>query len=169
MSPPRQDAVAGLYLAFTVLGVDYALPVERVREAVPAAAVTWLAGGPATLRGLVEVRGTLLPVLDLGARRGRREPGAAREACVLVVESSSEGQPLTLGLLADAVAEVVSLGPDEVTPPPPGPTGGCVESAGRTARGPLLLLDVDCVVAASDAELAERARARRRGAAGWLH
>lgn len=91
----------------------YAIAVERVREIVPARALTRLPGAPSWVRGLLNVRGTLLTVIDLMARL-EGTPATAPEPSVVIVEAGDR----QLGLLVDDVGEVEELPEDGVTPAP---------------------------------------------------
>jgi purine-binding chemotaxis protein CheW len=93
-----------------------ALDVLAVREIIEYAGVTRVPMMPDSVRGIINLRGTVLPVIDLHARLGRTPASASRKSCILVVETAS-GE--VCGLLVDAVNTVLRTDPDAVEPAPP--------------------------------------------------
>jgi chemotaxis signal transduction protein len=144
------------YLSFTIAGTDYGLGILSVKEILQYEEPTRVPGAPPSVRGVVNVRGSVVPVIDLAVKFGRGETVATKRACILVVEARVSGERLTLGLLADAVNEVLDLPADAVEPPPSFGTGVQVDyltGMGKVGKGFVLLLDVDRVVSASEAEI----------------
>jgi purine-binding chemotaxis protein CheW len=105
------------YLTFFVSGEEYALDVLRVREVIGLAPITRAPSTPPQVRGVVNLRGSVVPVVDLGLRFRGAELTATRRTCIVVVEPTS-GSDHVVGLLVDAVSRVVALGPAEVMPVP---------------------------------------------------
>ncbi|MFY3744627.1 chemotaxis protein CheW [Anaeromyxobacter sp. Red801] len=143
------------YLSFRIDGIDYAVPILKVREILQHEEITRVPGTPPSVRGVLNVRGAVVPVVDLAVKFGGSASRPGRFTCVLVVEVEVAGGSLTLGVLADAVNEVVALRPDEIEPSPSFGTGVSVEylvGMGKVGRGFVLLLDIDRVLAAGDAE-----------------
>jgi purine-binding chemotaxis protein CheW len=162
------------YLSFTIAGTDYGLPILTVKEILQHEAPTPVPGAPASIRGVINVRGAVVPVLDLAVKLGRGETVATKRTCILVVEARAGGERLTLGVLADAVNEVLDLPADAVEPPPAFGTGihlDYLTGVGKVGKSFVLLLDVDRVVSASEAELAAQAAAvdAAAAAAGEAH
>jgi purine-binding chemotaxis protein CheW len=146
------------YLSFSFGGSEYGVSILQVKEILQYDQVTVVPGTPASVRGVINLRGTAIPILDLGVKLGRPEVAVTNRTCVLVVEANLEGQPLTLGLIADEVNEVVTLRGEEVLPPPtfgPGVKLSYLEGVARSksGRGFLLLLDLGPILSVSDAEL----------------
>jgi purine-binding chemotaxis protein CheW len=102
------------HLAFTIAGTEYAVPILGVREIVRYEDVVPVPSAPPAIRGYITVRGHSLPILDLAARFGLAESRATARACILVVELVLEGSPLVIGLVVDAVGDVVELGPRDI-------------------------------------------------------
>lgn len=143
------------YLSFRIDGIDYAVPILKVREILQHEEITRVPGTPPSVRGVLNVRGAVVPVVDLAVKFGGSASRPGRFTCVLVVEVEVAGGSLTLGVLADAVNEVVALRPDEIEPSPSFGTGVSVEylvGMGKVGRGFVLLLDIDRVLAAGDPE-----------------
>ncbi len=157
------------YLSFHVAGTGYGLPILAVKEILQHEEPTRVPGAPASVRGVINVRGAVVPVLDLAVKFGRGETVPTNRTCILVVEAQPDGERLTLGVLADAVNEVLDLPPEAVEPPPAFGTGVRLDyltGMGKVGKGFVLLLDVDRVVSASEADLAAQAAAVASQAAG---
>lgn len=145
------------YLSFSLRDAEYALPILRVKEIRQYETVTRIPSVPRAVRGVMNLRGAVVPVIDLAARLGLGETPLTRFTCILVVEATVEGQPCVVGIMTDAVREVIELGPKDVEPVPAFGTqvrarflAGVGKAAGRFA----LLLDVDEVVTAADRDAA---------------
>lgn len=134
-----------------------ALPIEEVREILQIKPLTPLPRTPAFVHGLMNLRGAVVPVIDLAARLGRAPAVVDRRSCVVVVEhacapaDADDGPaPLVAGLLVDAVLELFDALPGEVEPVPP--LGTATDAAflvGMTrARGEVIgILDLANVLA----------------------
>lgn len=160
---------SGRYLAFELGGEDYALEVERVEVVLETMPITRVPKAPAHLRGVINYRGTVIPVADLRSRFGglaqelAEAEGRAREGAVPAVpDAESEGKgivvlhinyggdDLTIGVLADAVREVVDIDPSRIDRAPrfggrgqEGLISGIAEKDGRF----IVILDVDAAFA----------------------
>jgi purine-binding chemotaxis protein CheW len=154
------EVQAPQYLSFTIAGTDYGLPILRVKEILQHEEPTRVPGAPASIRGVINVRGAVVPVLDLAVKFGKAETGATKRTCILVVEARVGAEQLTIGVLADAVNEVLDLPPQAVEAPPVFGTGVRLDyltGMGKVGKGFVLLLEVDRVISASEAELATQA------------
>ena len=116
------------YLTFFVAREEYAIDVLRVREVVGVAPVTPVPSTPRDVRGVVNLRGHIVPVVDLGLRFGLGELATTRRTCIVVVEPEERADRV-VGLMVDSVSRVVTLAPREVV---------AVPSFGTTASAELL-------------------------------
>jgi len=96
------------YLTFLLGGDVYALPIEGIREVVGSLPITDVPGMPPFLRGVMNVRGAVIPVLDLRARLGYETAPLTRRSCVLVHELRRDSGDVLVGVLVDAVQAVLS-------------------------------------------------------------
>ena len=154
------ETKAPQYLSFTIAGSAYGLPILVVKEILQHEETTRVPGTPPSVRGIMNIRGGVVPVLDLAVKFGNPETVATNRTCILVVEGSAGGERFVAGILADAVNEVLELPPGDVEPPPTFGSKVRVDyltGMGKVGKGFLLLLDVDRVLSASDAELAAQA------------
>lgn len=156
------ESRAPQYLSFTIAGTDYGLPILAVKEILQHEEATRVPGTPGSIRGVINVRGSVVPVVDLAVKFGKGETSATKRTCILAVETRVGGEQLTLGILADAVNEVLDLPAESVEPPPAFGAGVRLDyltGMGKVGKGFVLLLDVDRVVSASEAELAAQVAA----------
>lgn len=153
MVQASEDAKAPQYLSITVAGTDYGLPILAVKEILQLDEITHVPGAPPSIRGVVNVRGRVVPVVDLAVKLGRSASVPSMRTCILVVETAAGTERLTLGILADAVNEVVDLPLAEIEEAPA--FGGDVRveyltGVGKIGKRFLLLLDPDRVLCAAD-------------------
>ena len=156
------EAQAPQYLSFDVAGTGYGLPILAVKEILQYEEPTRVPGAPASVRGVVNVRGAVVPVLDLAVKFGKPATAPTKRTCILVVEAQAGAERLTLGVLSDAVSEVLDLRQDDIEPPPAFGTGVRLDyltGMGKVGKEFVLLLDVDRVITASEGELAAQVAA----------
>lgn len=117
-TPPAAQPVSSQYLSF-MLGQDmFAMGILSVREILEYAGVTPVPQMPASICGVINLRGTAVPVLDL-ARRLEREPSAiSKRTCIIVVEVAGEEGPFVIGILVDAVNAVLDIPGGDIEPAP---------------------------------------------------
>lgn len=110
------------YLTFTVAGETYAFGIARIREIIEYGRLTPIPMMPAFVRGVINLRGRGLPVIDLAARFGGRPGETTRRSCIVVVEadtgSGSTGSNTDLGFVVDTVSEVLEIPLDRIEPAP---------------------------------------------------
>jgi purine-binding chemotaxis protein CheW len=139
------------HLTFIIRGEEHAVPILRVKEIIEFETVTRVPGTPAYVRGVINLRGAVLPVIDLAAKFGHGESAAGKTTCIVVVETRLRDELLVIGVMADAVSEVLDLRDDDIEPPPSFGTHirvdyllGMGKVAGAGAAGKLvLILDID--------------------------
>ncbi len=141
------------YLSFTLGESDYAVGILQVKEILQYETVTRVPGVPPSVRGVINLRGAVVPVVDLAVKFGLAAMPVTKRTCVLIVEATLEGDRTVMGVLADAVKEVLELGAQDVEPPPTFGTGVKVEfitGMAKVGKGFVLLLDLDRVISAQE-------------------
>ena len=106
------------FLTFTLGGESFGIPIDRVREILEYLEPTPIPMMPAFLRGVINLRGAVVPVLDLQSRFGRGLTEVARRSCFVIVEVEHEGTSHPLGILVDAVNEVIAVDRSRIEPKP---------------------------------------------------
>ena len=143
--PEPAEAGTRSFLSFLVGGVECALDLVDVREIVRYERATRVPRVPAAVRGVVNLRGTVLPVIDLAVGFGMPAAPVTPETCLLVVEVAFAGEHSAVGLLADAVSQVMDLHAEDVEPAPafgtPVPAAYLLGMA-RSSGGFSLVLDL---------------------------
>ena len=112
------DTVAAQFLTFALGDEVFAMDIRTVREIIQVGAMTTVPLMPAFVRGVINLRGAVVPVIDLHARFGRGSARLGKKSCIVIFDSSRDGERIELGLLVDAVSEVVEIGADAIEPPP---------------------------------------------------
>jgi purine-binding chemotaxis protein CheW len=110
--------VPAQYLTFLLGEHVFALGIERVREIVQYAQMTTVPHTPGFVRGVINLRGAVVPVIDLQARLGRARATVGEKTCIVIFDAHSEGERVELGLMVEAVSEVIEIGAAQVEPPP---------------------------------------------------
>jgi len=106
------------YLTFT-LGEDvFAIDVTMAREVLDLCDITRVPQVPEYMRGVINLRGSVVPVIDMRRKFGLPPADKTRDSCIVVVEVEVDGESVTVGALADSVREVLDLTPDQIEPPP---------------------------------------------------
>lgn len=138
------------YLTFHLGAEEYALTILRVREIIEFSTLTRVPAMPPCVRGVLNLRGTVLPVVDLAVRFGIAEREVTKQTCVIVVDIDFDGQLTIMGIIADGVNEVIELRADQIEPPPAfgSKTAEYLTGFLRTQSGFVMMLDVDRVLSA---------------------
>jgi purine-binding chemotaxis protein CheW len=152
------------FISVAVAGTDYGLPRAAVREILPYESPVEMPGMPISIRGIADVRGMAIPVIDLALKFGRAAIVPTSRTRLLVVETVIAGAPITLGLVVDDVNGEMELAADCIEPPPAlGPKGGLdfLKGICRAGGSFLPLLRVDRVVSASESNLRAQSKVLR--------
>lgn len=141
------------FLTFYLAEEEYAITILKVTEILECAVLTKVPGTPVWIRGVLNLRGAVVPVIDLAAKFGLAATVLTARTCVVMVELEHEGERLVLGVMADSVDQVVELRPDQILPPP---TFGakvradCIAGMGSSDGPFVVLLDIDRVLSSSE-------------------
>ena len=106
------------YVTFCLGAELFGVEVFRAREILSMVAVTKVPQTPDYLLGVINLRGQVVPVIDLRVKLGLETAELTRESCIIVMEVQVDGETLTVGGLVDAVFEVLELRDDQIEPPP---------------------------------------------------
>ncbi|MDP2824724.1 MAG: chemotaxis protein CheW [Sulfuritalea sp.] len=106
------------YLTFQLSGEMFAVGILNVREIIEYGQLTEIPMMPAFIRGVINLRGAVVPVIDLAARFGGKQTGIGRRTCIVIVEMQTEDGRHEIGIVVDAVSEVLEIAPGDIEPPP---------------------------------------------------
>jgi purine-binding chemotaxis protein CheW len=149
---------AAQYLTFRLGGEEYAVGILQVREILRFEEITRVPAAPPSIRGVLNLRGAVVPVVDLALKFGLPETVVTPRTCIVIVEVVMEGEATVMGVLADAVSQVIELGPGDVEPPPSFGTRVRIDFLKGMARQGsrfALLLDIDRLLATEVVTAAE--------------
>ena len=136
------------FLTLTLGGEFFAIEIHVVREILDFTDITRIPQTPDYMRGVVNVRGNAVPVMDLGVKLGLGEVARSINTRIVIVEIRHGDQVSLIGALADSVKEVLELEDSAIAPPPSLGTAvdvACIQGIGRNESRFILLLDVNQV------------------------
>jgi purine-binding chemotaxis protein CheW len=151
--PAATTARSGKYLTFTLGSESYGIPVMKVREIIRLCPITRVANMPAHVRGVINLRGKVIPVVDLRTRFGLASTGDHDRTCIVVTQVAATDGPgaRPYGVIVDAVEEVASFSADDIQPTPD--FGGAIDTRfiigmAKAGEGVKALVDLDAIAAA---------------------
>lgn len=106
------------FLTFKLGSETFAVEITKVREVLEYTSVTKIPRVPVFMRGVINVRGSVVPVLDLRLKFGMSKTEKTVNTCIIIVEFEWNNQIVHLGAMADSVQEVLDLGMEQIEPPP---------------------------------------------------
>jgi purine-binding chemotaxis protein CheW len=112
------DDTPAQYLTFTLGDEVFAMDIRTVREIIQYGTLTTVPLMPGFVRGVINLRGAVVPVIDLQARFGRPCAEVGKKTCIVIFDAMRDGERVELGLMVDAVSEVIDIAPDQIEPPP---------------------------------------------------
>jgi purine-binding chemotaxis protein CheW len=112
------STLAGKYLTFALAGEEYGLPVLKVREIMKIMDITAVPQAPHHVKGVINLRGKVIPVVDLRLKFGFPSQEYDERTCIIVVEVALQTSNVMMGVVVDAVSEVLTITSDEIEPTP---------------------------------------------------
>jgi purine-binding chemotaxis protein CheW len=155
----------GQYLSFRLDGELFAMDVSCVREVIDRTEMTRIPRMPEFMRGVINLRGNVVPVVDLQMKFGIGQVEMTVDTCIVVLEVNMDEEATVVGALVDAVQEVFELGPSQIEPPPKMGTRlntEFIEGMGRLDDEFVILLDADRVFSALEIEAVQSATNKER-------
>lgn len=112
------QSLAGKYLTLGLADEEYGIEILKVREIIGLMEFTTVPRTPEHIRGVINLRGRIIPVLDLRLKFGMEPIDATDETCIIVLDNEVDGAPNVMGILVDRVCEVLDINGDEISPAP---------------------------------------------------
>jgi len=137
------------YLIFSLAGEKYGIHILQVKEIIGLVPITRVPRTPSFFMGVTNLRGRLIPVIDLRLKFGMEEMAYTDRTCIIVTETTAQTDPILMGIVVDAVTEVLNIKSADVEEPPiPGAqmAKGYILGLAKTNEGVKILLDIDQVV-----------------------
>ena len=141
------------YLTFSLGGEMFAVGILNVKEIIEYGHLTEIPMMPAFIRGVINLRGAVVPVIDLSARFGGKSTEIARRTCIVIVEVADDEIRQDVGILVDAVSEVLDIPPAEIEP---APSFGAriradfIHGMGKVAGKFVIILSIDKVLSVEE-------------------
>lgn len=106
------------FLTFLLGSEMFAIDILGIKEIIEYGSLTTVPMMPEFIRGVINLRGAVVPVVDLSARFGRHASAVTRRSCIVIIETESEEDKQDIGVVVDAVSEVLEIPASEIEPPP---------------------------------------------------
>ncbi|MBF0552671.1 MAG: purine-binding chemotaxis protein CheW [Deltaproteobacteria bacterium] len=149
----------GKYLTFNLAGEQYGIGILKVREIIGMMPITSIPQVPEFVKGVINLRGKIISVLDLRLRFGMGTKDYTERTCIIVVEVSGYSTKVAMGIAVDSVSEVLNIKSAEIEPTP---TFGAsvnteyVLGLAKTEGGVKILLDIDRVLGEEELDLMQK-------------
>jgi len=145
------------YLTFKLAGEVFALDISKVREVMDFTKVTKVPQTPDFMLGVINLRGSVVPVVDMRLKFGMTMTEKSVNTCIIIVEIELDGETTVLGALADSVQEVMDLDPDQIEPAPRIGTRlntKFIKGMGKRDNQFIIILDIDKVFSSDELSMA---------------
>jgi purine-binding chemotaxis protein CheW len=149
------------YLTFVLAGEIFAMGILAIKEIIEYATLTEVPMMPEYVRGVINLRGSVVPVIDLSVRFGKPSSPVTKRTCIVIIEVVSRGESHILGLVVDAVNAVLDIPAAEIEPPPAFGASirtDFIQGMGKVNGKFVVLLDVDHVLAADEMQVLTQAQ-----------
>jgi purine-binding chemotaxis protein CheW len=156
------------YLTFLLSGEMYAVGILNVKEIIEYGQLTEIPMMPAFIRGVINLRGSVVPVIDLAARFGGQQTSVSRRTCIVIIELSAGGNSSNdrhdVGVVVDAVSEVLEVSGADIEPPPAfgaNIRADFIDGMGKIAGKFVIILNIQRVLSVD--EIAQLATLKEHG------
>jgi purine-binding chemotaxis protein CheW len=142
------------YMTFKLASEEYGLEILKVRELIGLLEITRVPRTPDFIRGVINLRGKVIPVVDLRVKFGMEVAAATSQSVIIVVQLGTTGGGLTMGILVDEVLEVRAIAAEDIEPPPnfqSQEVADFILGVGKAEKRIIFLLDIDRVLTAGEA------------------
>lgn len=145
----RPSVRGGKFLTFHLDREEYGLEILKVQEIIGLMPITRVPRTPNFIRGVINLRGKVIPVLDLRLKFGMERQADTERTCIIVVQINAPGGPVVMGLLVDEVSEVLNIVGDQIEPPP---SFGCdvhtefITGIGKVGNRSVMVIDCDLLL-----------------------
>ncbi|HEV2702305.1 MAG TPA: chemotaxis protein CheW [Steroidobacteraceae bacterium] len=141
------------YLTFMLGGELFAIGILCIKEIIEYASLTEVPMMPATVRGVINLRGAVVPVTDLQIRFGKTPSPVSKRTCIVIIEVTGLGERQDIGIIVDSVDSVLDIPASEIEPPPTFGAGirtDFIRGMGKVNGKFVILLDVNHVLAVEE-------------------
>ena len=149
----RETASPAQFLTFYIADEEYAIGILQVKEIIEYTTITKVPNTPSCISGVINLRGSVVPIIDLAVKLGLAATPVTKFTCIVIVEMEMEEGKILMGIIAEAVNQVIDLYPDDIEPTPYFGTLMHVDyllGMGKVASKFVLILNVDKVLSAQE-------------------
>ncbi len=150
----------GKYLTFSLAGEEYGIGILKVKEIIGMMPITTVPRTPGFVKGVINLRGKVIPVVDLRLKFGLEAIGYTERTCIIVVEIAGQEASVLIGIVVDSVSEVLNIkGADIENTPTFGARldTGYILGMAKTSESVKILLDIDKVLSADEVAVLDKA------------
>lgn len=154
-------AKPGKFLTFKLAAEEYGIEILKVQEIIGMMKVTRVPRLPSFVRGVINLRGKVIPVVDLRLKFSMEAKADTEHTCIIVVQIVRDNQRVTTGILVDDVSEVLNVTAEQIEPPPSFGASiatDFIRGMGKVGQKVVMLLDIDKVMAADQIEALKQAQ-----------
>jgi len=150
----------GKYLTFTLANEEYGIGILKIKEIIGMMSITTVPQTPEFVKGVINLRGKVIPVVDLRLRFGMEEIDYTERTCIVVVEIAAQSGTVMIGIVVDSVSEVLNIKGEDIEETPTFGTRlntDYILGMAKIEGGVKILLDIDRVLNADEIHLLEKA------------
>lgn len=143
----------GQYLTFKLAGEQFAIGILHIKEIIEYGQLTKVPLMPDFIRGVINLRGAVVPVIDLSSRFWKTPSQLNARSCIVILELQHQDVSLVVGVIVDAVIAVLDIAAENIEPAPAFGTGisaDCIAGMGKLDEAFIIMLDVDRVLSVAD-------------------
>lgn len=143
------EEIAGKYLTFTLGNEEYGIGILNIREIIGVMEITAVPHTPEYIKGVINLRGRVIPIMDLRLKFGLEPEKYNERTCIIVVEVQGKSGPVQVGMVVDSVSEVLAVAGEQIESPPSLGISTDTENIlgmGKINEEVKILLDVDKVI-----------------------
>lgn len=143
------NELAGKYLTFTLGNEDYGIGILKIREIIGVMEITAVPQTPEHIKGVINLRGRVIPIMDLRLKFGLEPEEYNERTCIIVVEVQGKSGPVQVGMVVDSVSEVLAIAGEQIESSPSLGISADTENIlgmGKVNNEVKILLDVDKVI-----------------------
>ncbi|MCG6202494.1 chemotaxis protein CheW [Psychromonas antarctica] len=155
---PKESALSaieesGQYLTFLQRGEMFAIGILGIKEIIEYAKLTTVPLMPEFISGVINIRGAVVPVIDLSARFGREVAVTTRKSCIVIIETVNDNEKIDIGIIVDSVSEVLEILPADIEPSPRFGTNiraEFISGMGKVNDNFVIILDISRVLSVNE-------------------
>ena len=151
--PSSAIAESGQYLTFLQRAEMFAIGILGIKEIIEYANLTTVPLMPKFISGVINIRGAVVPVIDLSARFGREAAVPTRRSCIVIIETVNDNEKMDIGIIVDSVSEVLEIPPVDIEPAPRFGTNiraDFISGMGKVNGNFVIILDISRVLSVDE-------------------